>query len=528
MDLVFPNLQYLEGKTISQLFAVNFLSFLRNEEAITVKEVDLKNMSARIVERINLDQIFSEYIDYTIKNSLEMYHYTTRMLKRGKPTREDYFRKREKEIFIQEIFDLEGATVHNQDEMNLAWHLSKLNEIKKDIRKYRCIQTKEENREVCSACGLAKSGKGDITEAISLSADKWWKPLGYSYKQLEGCDRCADTLSLLSNMVLLWRINILGKKGKNRYVLVPIFRTNTRDPRIIDEINKYLSLLGLFRMRTRGTTSTDHIFNSLSAQPIISKILQQELIDLNVYVQSSSSQGGFVTDNVVSPRKVRRIAEFVVFLNRYFPRIHYRADAKGKGNSRILSNIAYIWSKYGEKTALCELFTQMSLFEGRVVFDVVREILGGARKMKVEYFKNPEKIGEMKEYEWDNPLVRISTFLVAEKANQFSLEGKRSDQAINAPMAILSSIPEKEKNKAIRKFLEEITSKGRSHILSQISDSERFLSQYSTTLRACSTAQLKEIARYMRMFANTYMYKKKEEKEKIFRETILELGYELK
>jgi hypothetical protein len=528
MDLVFPNLQYLEGKTISQLFVVNFLSFLRNEEGITIEEVDLRNMTARVVETIDLDQIFSEYIDYTMKNSLEVYHYTTRMLKRGKPTREDYFRKREKEVFIQDIFSLEGATVYSQDEMNLAWHLSKLNELKKNVEKHRCVQTKEENGEVCSACGLVKSRKGDITEAISLSADKWWKPLGYSYKQLEGCDRCADTLSLLSNMVFLWRINILGKKRKNRYVLVPFFRISTSNPRIIDEINRYLGLLGLFRMRTTGTTSTDHIFNSLSAQPIISKILQQELIDLNVYTQSSSSQGGFVTDNVVSPKKVRRIAEFVVFLNRYFPRIHYRADATGKGNSRILSNIAYIWSRHGKRNALCELFTKTSLFEGKVVFDVVREVLGGARKMKVEYFKNPEKIGEMKEYEWDNPLVRISTFLVAERANQFSLSGKRSDQAINAPMAILSSIPEKEKNKAIRKFLEEITSKGRSHILSQISDSEGFLSQYSTILRACSTAQLKEMARYMRMFANTYMYKKKEEKEKTFRETILELGYELK
>ncbi len=525
MNLTFANLQYSEGKTISQLFAVTFLSFLRHEKGITIRGVDLKNMVAEIAEEIDTDQIFSEYIDYIIRNSLETYHYTKKMLRRGKVTKKSIFKKMEKEGFIQEAFSLEGATVFDQDEMNIGWHIFKLNEIKKDVKKHRCVQTEEENGEVCSVCGLVRGKKRDITEAVSLSADKCWRPLG-SYEQLKGCDRCAGTLGLLSNIAFLWRINILGKK---RYVLVPTFHIDTNDPKIIDEINMHLDLLGLFRRRTRGKTSTDYVFNSLHAQPIIAKIIQDGLLDLSVYLQSES-QGVYTTDSIMSVERVRRIAAFVVFLNKHLPAIRYEASAEGKKEeeSRILSDIAYLWSKKGEKDALCEFFTRMGSSQRRISFEVVKKVLGGEKEMRVEYFRNPEKLGEMNEYEWDNPLVRISTFLVAEKANQFSLEGKKPDQAINAPMAILSSIPQKEKNKAIRKFLEEVTSKGRSYILSHMCDPEEFLSQYSTALRACTTTQLKEIARYMRMFANTYMYKKMEEKERIFKETVHELGYEVR
>jgi len=529
MNLIFPNLQYSEGKVISQLFEVSFLSFLRDEKGIAIQRVNLENMTAEVLEEVNIDQMFSEYIDYIIENSLETYHYTKKLLRRGKITREHDYKKKKTDAFIQETFGLEGATVVDQDEMNLMWHISKLNEIRETIKKNRCVQTEGEKGRVCAVCGLVKSRKRDITEAISLSADKMWRPLG-SYEQLKACSKCAGTLGLLSNIAFLWRINILGKGMKKRYVLVPAFQMDSNDPGIIDEISMYLNLLGLFRRRTRGITSTDHIFNSLRAQPIIARIVRDRILDLSVYSQSSGPQGTYTTDSIVGPEKVRRIAEFVVFLNKYFPTVRHSASARGRKEeeSRILSDTAYLWSRKGEKDALCEFFNRMGSVQRMMTFDLVKEILGGAKKMKTEYFRNPEKIGEMNEYEWDNPLVRISTFFVAERAFKFEREGKTPDQAINAPMAILSSIPEKEKTKSIRKFLEATTSRGRSYILNQIANPEEFLSQYSEALRACSIIQLKEIARYMRMFANTYRYKKGEEKDKIFRETIRELGYELK
>ncbi|MFQ6119875.1 MAG: hypothetical protein ACE5KE_08310, partial [Methanosarcinales archaeon] len=376
---------------------------------------------------------------------------------------------------------------------------------------------------VCSVCGLVEGSKDDITEAISLVADKCWKPLG-SYEQLKGCVRCAYVLGLISNLLSLWRINILGKDRKTRYVVVPKFIINTiNEPKVIDEINEYLNFLGLFRVRAIGNTSIDYIFNSLRAQPIIAKIVNDKLIDLNIYTQSATGQGGYVTENAISSGKVRKIAEFAVFVNKNFPKYPY-ADGNSKNKiSRVLSDVTYLWAIKGKNDALCELFTQT-----KTNFDLVKRILGGERKMKVEYFKNPEKIKEMNEYEWDNPLVRISTFFVAERANKFSSEGKKPDQAINTPMALFNSIPEKEKTKTIRKFLEEITSRGKSYILDQINKPEEFLSEYSKALNICSIKQLKEIVRYMRMFANTYMYKKSEEKNKIIKNTILELEYEFK
>lgn len=41
MKLIFPNLQNEEGKTICQLFAVDFLKFLQEKKDAKVKMVDL-------------------------------------------------------------------------------------------------------------------------------------------------------------------------------------------------------------------------------------------------------------------------------------------------------------------------------------------------------------------------------------------------------------------------------------------------------------------------------------------------------
>lgn len=148
--------------------------------------------------------------------------------------------------------------------------------------------------------------------------------------------------------------------------------------------------------------------------------------------------------------------------------------------------------------------------------------------MKIEYFKNPESIKDMNEYEWDNPLVRISTFFVAERAQQFRKDGKKSDQAINSPMALFNSIPENEKSKTVRQFIDEITNHGDNYFLKSIDRSEDFLSEFSKALNACKVEQLKEMVRYMRMFANSFMYRKAEEKTKYHHEAVKELGYNIK
>lgn len=524
MNLIFPNLQYLEGKTLSQLFTVQFLSFLRDIKGIEIKNVNLIDMKAEITEDINIDKIFNEYLTNVFKESLEIYHYTIKMLRRGKVQREDYFKKIAEDEIIKKIFGPEECIFIDRDEMNFAWHIAKLSQIQKNIGQYRSVQTMEETGEVCSVCGLIRNGDHDITEAISLVSDKCWRPLG-SYQQLKGCKRCAFTLGLLGNIILLWRINIIGKAGKTRYVFIPKFKiTDRSNPEIIDEINEYLNLLKLFRIKTIGSTAIDHIFNSFRAEPIIAKLVNDQLFDLAIYTQSATGQGGYVTENVIHSEKIRKIAEFAVFTNKYLPGMNLYANGNAKtGNFRILSDVAYLWTTRGKSHALCELFTRKSMN-----FDVVIKMLGGAGSMKIEYFKNPELIKEMNTYEWDNPLVRISTFFVAERANNFSKEGKKSDQAINTPMALFNSIPENAKNKTIRKFLEEITSKGGSYILNQISEPEEFLTEFSTALRSCTVAQLKELVRYMRMFANTYMFKPQEQKIEVFTDTISKLGYEIK
>jgi hypothetical protein len=160
-------------------------------------------------------------------------------------------------------------------------------------------------------------------------------------------------------------------------------------------------------------------------------------------------------------------------------------------------------------------------------FDVLLEVLGGG-EMKIEYFKNKDAIQNMNEYEWDNPLVRVSTFFVAERAYQAKKDGKKPEQAINSPMALFNSIPEKEKNKTIRQYIEEITNNGKSPVLSRIDRPEEFLSDFSKALNYCDTKRLKEIVRYMRVFTNTYQYKKAEEKDAILKETLEKLGYSLK
>lgn len=524
MNLIFPNLQYSEGKTISQLFTVQFLSFIRDNKGIEIKNVNLIDMKAEIAGDIDIDKIFNEYLRNVFKESLEIYHYTTKMLRRGKPQREDYFKKIAKDEIIKEIFGPEEFIFFNQDEMNFAWHIAKLNQIQKNIKQFRSVQTTEEKGEVCSVCGLVNSRKHDITETISLVSDKCWKPLG-SYEQLKGCKRCAFTLGLLGNLILLWRINIIGKAGKTRYVVIPKFKIkDSSNPEIIDEINEYLNLLGLFRVKTIGSTAIDHIFNSFRAEPIIAKLISDQFFDLAMYTQSATGQGGYVTENVVHSEKIRKIAEFTVFTNKYFPEMNLYADGNAKtGDFRILSDMAYLWTTRGKTYALREFFTRKTMN-----FDVVIKILGGVGSMKIEYFKNPESIKEMDTFEWDNPLVRISTFFVAERANEFSKEGKKSDQAINTPMALFTSIPENAKNKTVRKFLEEITSKGRSSILGKISEPEEFLTEFSTALRFCTVAQLKELVRYMRMFANTYMFKPQEQKIEVFKDSISRLGYKIK
>lgn len=95
-------------------------------------------------------------------------------------------------------------------------------------------------------------------------------------------------------------------------------------------------------------------------------------------------------------------------------------------------------------------------------------------------------------------------------------------------MALFNSIPEKEKNKTIRLYIEEITNNGKSPVLSRIDRPEEFLSDFSKALNYCDTKRLKEIVRYMRVFTNTYQYKKAEEKDAILKETLEKLGYSLK
>ncbi len=516
MRLAFPNLQYQEGRTISQLFTVDFLSFLR-DDGIPVKSVDLNNMEAEVDSTVDLDSHFNKYIDRLFRDTLGCYHYTTKMLSRGKV---DIAKKAKKlDDFTRSIFEpTENVKLSDMREKLFAGHITTLNEIKENIKDYRCVQADTETGTVCSVCGLVNGKKSDITERISLVSDKCWKPLG-QYEQLKGCVRCASVLGLISNLQSLWRINITGKGRQTRYVVIPKFKINTTEPAVIEEIERYLNLLGIFRVRATGKTSTDYIFNSFRAQPIIAKIVAGGNLDLMIYTQSATGQGGFVTENAISSEKVRKIAEFAVDINRHFPRNLVYADAGAKLGSfpRALSDATYLYIMRGKDKAWCEFFTQT-----KENFDIVMKVLGDG-KMKVEYFKTPDAIRDMDEYEWDNPLVRISTFFVAERAQQFRTEGKKPDQAINSPMALFNSIPKGEKTKKIREFLADVTNNGKSYLLSSIGEPEEFLSTFSKALNACNPQQLKEMVRYMRMFANTFIYRS--DKERYHKETIEELGY---
>lgn len=526
MKLIFPNLQNEEGETICQLFAVDFLKFLQSKD-MKLKMVDLNNMVAELEGTIDLDKNFDDYLNQVFKEGLVSYNYTSKLIRRGKGDIAKKIANPDKvSDFTKKIFEQSGDEFEFKDksESLFAGHIEGLHSIRNDIKAHRCVQSSDETGSVCNVCGLVEGKKSDITERISLVADKCWKPLG-TYEQLKGCRRCAYVLGLISNMRFLWRVNIIGKNGKVRYTVVPRFKIDSKEPIIIDKIRENSSYFGLFRTRKNGTTSIDYILNSLKVQPIIAKIVAEDEISLMVFSQSATGQGGFVTENVISPRKIQQIAEFAMFLNKHFPKSPYAdGGAPLKTFPRIISDTAYIYTTKGRSNALCRFFTDIT-----TDFDVLKdtEVLGG-KDMKIEYFKNKDAIQNMNEYEWDNPLVRVSTFFVAERAYQAKKEGKKPEQAINSPMALFNSIPEKEKNKTIRQYIEEITNNGKSPVLSRIDRPEEFLSDFSRALNYCDTKRLKEIVRYMRVFTNTYQYKKAEEKDGILKETLEKLGYSFK
>ncbi len=529
MKLIFPNLQNEEGKTICQLFAVDFLKFLQ-EKGAKVKMVDLTNMVSELDVAVDLDKSFDEYLNKVFEDGLLSYNYTSKLIGRGKVDIAKKVANPDKvSDFTKRIFEQSGDEFDFKDmgERLFAGHIEGLHSIRidiKDLNAHRCVQNADEKGSVCNVCGLVEGKKSDITERISLVADKCWKPLG-PYEQLKGCKRCTYVLGLISNMRFLWRVNISGKNGKARYSVVPKFRIDTKKPVIIDKILENSSYFGLFRTRRYGTTSVDYLLNSLKVQPIIARIVADGEISLMVFSQSATGQGGFVTENVIGSQKIQQIAKFAMFLNKYFPKSPYAdGGAQLKTLPQIISEAAYIYTTKGRSEAMCRFFMDIN-----TDFDVLldAEVLGG-KVMKVEYFKNKEAIQNMNEYEWDNPLVRVSTFFVAERAYQAKKDGKKPEQAINSPMALFNSIPEKERNKTIRQYIEEITNNGKSPVLSRIDRPEEFLSDFSKALNYCDTKRLKEIVRYMRVFTNTYQYKKAEEKDAILKETLEKLGYSLK
>ncbi len=527
MKLIFPNLQNDEGKTICQLFAVDFLKFLQENKNVKVKMIDLNIMVSELESAVDLDKSFDDYlINKIFGEGLLSYNYTSKLIGRGKVDIAKKVSNPDKvSDFTKNIFERTGDEFDFKDkgEELFAGHIEGLQSIRKDIKAHRCVQSSDEKGSVCNVCGLVEGKKSDITERISLVADKCWKPLG-AYEQLKGCRRCGYVLGLISNMRFLWRVNIIGKNGKVRYTVVPRFNVDTKDPIIIDKILENSSYFGLFRTRRYGTTSVDYLLNSLKVQPIIAKIVADGEISLIVFSQSATGQGGFVTENVIGSQKIQQIARFAIFLNKYFPKSPYADGAQLKTLPRIISDTAYIYSTKGRSEAMCRFFTDIST-DFNVLLDA--EVLGG-KDMKTEYFKNKDAIQNMNEYEWDNPLVRVSTFFVAERAYQAKKDGKKPEQAINSPMALFNSIPEKEKTKTIRQYIEEITNNGKSPVLSRIDRPEEFLSDFSKALNYCDAKRLKEIVRYMRVFTNTYQYKKAEEKDAILKETLEKLGYSLK
>lgn len=523
MKLIFPNLQNDEGKTICQLFTIDFLKFLRDRNVV-IKNIDLNNMVSEIEGSIDLDKSFNDYLDLVFTEGLQSYHYTSKLIGRGKV---DIAKKvsnpKKVSEFTRKIFEQSGEVVFdNMGEKLFAGHIEALNEIRKDIKLNRCVQSEDEKGSVCNVCGLVEGKRELLTERISLVGDKCWKPQSISYNNLEACKRCGSVLGLISNMRFLWRINISGKGGDVRYSIVPIYKIDTTNPSIIDKITGYNVYFGLFRTKTSGTTSYDYLLNSLRSQPILAKIVADNEIDLLVFMQSATGQGGFVTENVISPQKLRKLAEFTVFLNSYFPKLPSADSGSSLDISKVISETAYIYVTKGKNAAMLRFFENV-----KSDFDTVLKILGDGN-MKVEYFKGKETIQNMDEYEWDNPIVRISTFFVAERANLAKKNNKKPEQAINSPMALFNSIPKNEKSKTVRKYIDQITNGGKSTILNRIDRPEEFLSEFSRALNECSPNQLKEIARFMRIFANTYQYKKSDDKDTIVTDTLKELGYSLK
>jgi hypothetical protein len=481
-------------------------------------------MVSEIDGSIDLDKYFNEYLDLIITESLQSYNYTSKLIGRGKV---DIAKKvnnpKKVSDFTKKIFEKSGDVVFEEmGEKLFAGHIEALHDIRKDIKSNRCVQSDDEKGSVCNVCGLVEGKRENLTERISLVGDKCWKPQSISYLNLDACKRCGLVLGLISNMRFLWRINITGKDGNTRYTIIPIYKIDTDEPSIIDKITEYNKYLGLFRTKLFGTTSYDYLLNSLRAQPILAKIVANNGLNLLVYIQSSTGQGTFVTENVISAEKLRKLAEFAVFLNTYFPKLPYADVSSSNKMSKTLSDVAYVYATKDKNKAMLVFFESINSD-----FDTVLKILGGGN-MKVEYFKNIDAIKNMDEYEWDNPLVRISTFFVAERAYQAKNEKKKPEQAINTPMALFNSIPENEKSKVIRKFIDQITDGGKSTILNRIDRPEDFLSEFSKALNECNTKQLKEIARFMRIFANTYQYKKSEDRDLIISGTLKELGYSLK
>lgn len=536
MKLIFPNLQNEEGKTICQLFAVDFLRFLQ-DSGTKVKMVDLNNMISELYGAVDLDKSFNGYLDKVFQEGLLSYNYTSKLIGRGKKDIAKTVKDPNKiSEFTKKIFEPSGDEVvfENMEERLFAGHVEELQSIRKGISSYRCVQNDNEMGSVCNVCGLVEGKNEIITERISFIADKCWKPKSKLYENLAGCSRCAYVLGLISNMRFFWRVNITGKNGKARYSVVPRFKIDTAEPIIIDKINDYSKLFGLFRSSFRGTTSIDYILNSLKAQPIIAKIAAAREIYLMVFIQSDDAGNKtYVTQNVLGSERIQQIAEFVVFLNEYFPKLPYDSDGGKKIGDipRVISDTAYFYTTKGRSTAMCHFFSSPKINIG---FDNLSKILGGGKDMKVEYFRNKEAIQNMNEYEWDNPLVRVSTFFVAERANEENKKKQSGEryrdiqQIINSPMALFNSIPEKEKTKTIRKYIEEITDNGKSPVLGRIDRPEEFISEFSKALNYCDTNKLKEIVRYMRVFANRYIYKKADEKDAILAKTLEELGYSLK
>ena len=379
MRLIFPNLQTQEGKTICQLFAADFLRYLHDKKGVTITHVNLNHMTSEIPEDLDLDDIFEAYLeDVVFKESLEMYPYTEKMIGRGKV---DLAKKAKKmDEYTRDVFEPSGDTkLTEMSERLFAGHITALSEIRDDISSHRCVQSTQESGAgtACGVCGLVDGKSADITERVSLVADKCWKPMG-QYEQLKACVRCAYVLGIIANLRFLWRINIDGKGRKSRFSVVPTLNIaqHYTDPMILDDIEKYVELLGLFRQRSIGTTSTDYIFNSLKAQPIIAKLVENGKISLNVYVQSATGQGGYTTENVVSTDKIQKIAEFATFMSQNFPKCGYADSGAQPGmQRRILGETAYLYANKGTSEALCYFFTHRS-----GDFKVIEKILGGGKK----------------------------------------------------------------------------------------------------------------------------------------------------